>query len=67
MVVAGPGNFKNLFQKIKRRSRRHQSTPSKDLDITGADGVRALVKTQPSRQLAKDSLRWRCSGSSPKS
>ncbi len=57
VVVAGPGNFKNaVANQIKERLRGKQVGTVEGLDLTGADGVRALIKTQSFQNVAKDSL-----------
>lgn len=57
VVVAGPGNFKNSIANIIRE--RLKSAPVsviEGLDLTGADGVRGMIKVQSFEALAKDSL-----------
>ncbi len=57
VVVAGPGNFKNaVANQIRERLRGMQVGTVEGLDLTGADGVRALIKTQSFQSVAKDSL-----------
>jgi protein pelota len=57
VVVAGPGNFKNsIANQIRERLKSHKVTVVEGLDLTGADGVRALVKAQSFQDLAKGSL-----------
>jgi protein pelota len=57
VVVAGPGNFKNsIANQLKERLRSASVTVLEGLDLTGADGVRALVKNQGFQKLAKGSL-----------
>lgn len=57
VVVAGPGNFKNaISNQVKERLKSHPVTTLEGLDLTGADGVRALIKTQTFQGLAKDSI-----------
>lgn len=57
IVVAGPGNFKNG---IANQIREHLKSPTisviEGLDLTGADGIRAMIKIQSFEALAKDSL-----------
>ncbi len=56
VVAAGPGNFKNA---ISNQIKERQSIPVtvlEGLDLTGADGVRALIKAKSFESLAKDSL-----------
>ncbi len=57
IVVAGPGNFKNVISnKIKERLKSHPVSPIEGLDLTGADGVRALIKAHSFQELARDSV-----------
>jgi len=57
IVVAGPGNFKNLVSnQIRERLKNQPVTTLEGLDLTGADGVRALIKAQSFQSVAKDSL-----------
>jgi protein pelota len=57
LVVAGPGNFKNLVSnQIRERLKNQPVNILEGLDLTGADGVRALIKSQSFQNLAKDSL-----------
>jgi len=57
VVVAGPGNFKNaIANQIKERLKSVPVSVLEGLDLTGADGVRALIKVQAFENLAKDSL-----------
>jgi protein pelota len=57
IVVAGPGNFKNaILNQVKERVRGAPSGTIEGLDLTGADGVRALIKAQSFHELAKDSV-----------
>jgi len=57
VVVAGPGNFKNSISNLMReRIRGHPINTLEGLDLTGSDGVRALIKTPSFQTLAKDSL-----------
>jgi protein pelota len=57
LVVAGPGNFKNLVSnQIRERLKNQPVSILEGLDLTGADGVRALIKSQSFQNLAKDSL-----------
>jgi len=57
VVVAGPGNFKNaIANQIKEKLKPAQVSVLEGLDLTGADGVRALVKVPAFENLAKDSL-----------
>ncbi len=57
VVVAGPGNFKNVISnQIKEKLRNHPVNIVEGLDLTGADGVRALIKAPSFQSLAKDSV-----------
>jgi protein pelota len=57
IVIAGPGNFKNsISNRIRERVKGHPISALEGLDLTGSDGVRALIKTPSFQALAKDSL-----------
>jgi protein pelota len=57
VVVAGPGTFKNaIANQIRERLRAQQVSVLEGLDLTGADGVRALIKVKSFLGLAKGSL-----------
>lgn len=57
IVVAGPGNFKNaIANQIRERVKSGQMSVLEGLDLTGSDGVRAMIKTSAFQELAKDSL-----------
>lgn len=57
VVVAGPGNFKNaIANETRARARNHALSVVEGLDLTGSDGVRALIKTESFQSLAKGSL-----------
>ena len=57
MVIGGPGNFKNaIANQVKERLREGTATVIEGLDLTGADGVRAMVKTRSFQDQAKDSV-----------
>ena len=57
VVVAGPGNFKNtVANQIKEKLKSRQVNVVDGLDLTGADGVRALLKVPSFQSLARDSL-----------
>jgi protein pelota len=57
IVVGGPGNFKNLIaNQTRMRLPSHAVSVVEGLDLTGADGVRALIKTESFQNLAKGSL-----------
>lgn len=56
IVVAGPGNFKNaVLNQIRERVKGGSAAAIEGLDLTGADGVRAMIKTQAFQEQAKDS------------
>lgn len=57
VAVAGPGNFKHaIANQIRERVKGGQVSLVEGLDLTGSDGVRALIKTPAFQELAKDSL-----------
>ena len=57
IVVAGPGNFKNaILNQVMEKVRGSSSGTIEGLDLTGADGIRALIKAGSFHELAKDSL-----------
>lgn len=57
IVFGGPGNFKNLIaNQTRARFASHTVNVVEGLDLTGADGVRALIKTEAFQNLAKGSL-----------
>lgn len=57
VVVAGPGNFKNaIANQIKERLRGKPVSTVEGLDLTGDDGIRALIKAQSFQSVAKGSL-----------
>jgi protein pelota len=57
VVIAGPGNFKNtIANQIRERLRAQSISVLEGLDLTGADGVRALIRASSFEGLAKDSL-----------
>ncbi len=57
VVVAGPGNFKNaIANQVKERLKNKPVTTVEGLDLTGGDGVRALIKAPSFQNVAKDSL-----------
>lgn len=55
IVIAGPGNFKNAISNQVRDRVGSHVTNLDGLDLTGADGVRALIKARPFQDFAKDS------------
>jgi len=57
VVVAGPGNFKNtIANQIRERLKPQPVSVIEGLDLTGADGVRAMIKVASFEALAKGSL-----------
>ena len=57
IVVGGPGNFKNaVSNQIRERQKGVPPVVIEGLDLTGGDGVRAMVKAQSFQEQAKDSL-----------
>lgn len=57
IVVAGPGNFKNaILNQIRERLKGGAAATVEGLDLTGADGVRALIKTRSFQEQARDSI-----------
>jgi protein pelota len=57
IVLAGPGNFKNaIANQIRDRLRGAAVTTVEGFDLTGGDGVRAMIKTQSFQEQAKDSV-----------
>lgn len=57
VVVGGPGNFKNaISNQIRERLKGGPVTMVEGLDLTGSDGIRAMVKTSSFQELAKDSV-----------
>jgi protein pelota len=57
IVVAGPGNFKSMIaNKIRERLKGEEVTVLEGLDLTGGDGIRALVKAKSFQELAKGSI-----------
>jgi protein pelota len=56
IAVAGPGNFKNVISnQVKERLKAAPVSIVEGLDLTGADGVRALIKVRAFQELAKSS------------
>jgi protein pelota len=56
-VVGGPGNFKNaVSNQIRERLKGQKVSTIEGLDLTGGDGVRALIKTHAFQELAHDSI-----------
>ena len=57
IVVAGPGNFKNaILNEIRERMKGVSAATIDGLDLTGTDGVRAMIKTQSFQDQAKGSI-----------
>lgn len=57
IVVAGPGNFKNaISNQIRERQKGVPISVIEGLDLTGADGVHAMIKAQSFQELARDSI-----------
>ena len=57
VAVGGPGNFKNnIANQIRERLTSQPVSIIEGLDMTGADGIRAMIKVQSFETLAKDSL-----------
>jgi len=57
VVVGGPGNFKNSIANLIRERLKSQPVSTiEGLDLTGGDGVRAMIKVPSFEALAKDSL-----------
>ena len=57
VVVAGPGNFKNsIANQIREHQKSQPISIIEGLDLTGGDGVRAMIKVQSFEALARDSL-----------
>ncbi|MDE1852252.1 MAG: pelota family protein [Thaumarchaeota archaeon] len=56
LVVAGPGNFKNAISNQIKEKKSQQVTLVEGLDLTGADGVRALIKAPQFQAIARDSI-----------
>ena len=56
IVVAGPGNFKNaVLNQIRERIKGGSAVTIEGLDLTGSDGVRAMIKSSSFQELAKGS------------
>ncbi|QQG48079.1 MAG: pelota family protein [archaeon] len=57
VIVAGPGNFKNsIANAIRERLKPASLTVLEGFDLTGSDGVRALVKAPSFQSVAKGSV-----------
>jgi len=56
VVVSGPGNFKNLIANQIREKTTSKVTIVEGFDLTGSDGIRALVKDASFQAVAQGSL-----------
>jgi protein pelota len=57
VVVAGPGNFKNVIaNQTRERLKSGQVGLLEGLELTGSDGVRAIIKSPAFHEVARDSL-----------
>lgn len=57
VIVAGPGNFKSaIVNQLRERLKSNNVQTVEGLDITGTDGLRALVKDPAFQMIAKGSL-----------
>ena len=57
IVVAGPGNFKNaVLNQIRERAKGAPASTIEGVDLTGTDGVRAMIKTQAFQEQARGSV-----------
>ncbi|MFI5404139.1 MAG: hypothetical protein ACHQYR_00230 [Candidatus Gagatemarchaeaceae archaeon] len=57
VVIAGPGNFKSaVANQLRERLRSYPVQTVEGPDLTGADGVRALVKDPGFQKIARGSL-----------
>ena len=57
VVVAGPGNFKNaVVNQLRERLKSISVQSVEGFDMTGADGVRSLVKDPSFQKIAKGSV-----------
>ena len=57
VVIGGPGNFKNaILNQTRERLKGTSVVLVEGLDLTGADGVRAMIKAQAFQELARDSM-----------
>ncbi|HYC26466.1 MAG TPA: hypothetical protein VEB67_00410 [Nitrososphaerales archaeon] len=56
VVVAGPGNFKNaIVNQIRERTKSLAIVAVEGFDLTGTDGVRALIRFKGFQELARGS------------
>ena len=57
IVVAGPGNFKNaVLNQIRERVKGGSAVAVEGVDLTGTDGVRAMLKTRSFQEQARDTV-----------
>ena len=56
VVVAGPGNFKNSVANQLRETLKFEVSVVEGPDLTGGDGVRAMIKSPAFQELAKGSV-----------
>ncbi len=57
VVVAGPGNVKNVVSNLLKQELKSQSVRVLEgFDLTGSDGIRSLVKDPAFQQVAKGSI-----------
>ncbi len=58
VVIAGPGNTKLVMENLVRKDPdlKKNETLVEGFDLSGSDGVRALVKSEGFRNVAKDSV-----------
>lgn len=57
VAVGGPGSFKNaVSNQIRERLKGHPVSVVEGLDLTGSDGVRAMLKVQSFQAIAKSSV-----------
>ena len=57
VVGAGPGNFKNaILNQLRERLKGGAAATIEGLDLTGTDGVRAMIKTKSFQEQARGSI-----------
>lgn len=57
IVIGGPGNFKNaISNQIRERLKGSPITSIEGLDLTGSDGIHAMIKAKSFQEQAKDSV-----------
>lgn len=57
LVVAGPGTFKNsIVNQIRERVKQANVSVVEGFDLTGTDGIRALVRAPGFQAIARDSV-----------